>query len=89
VELTEVPKDKETTLLIKSLVRNSILFQNIDSRDEEALIKAMNFRDYAEGERVITEGDRGDDLFIVDSGEFSCSKAIDGEEKYLKTYRHG
>lgn len=34
VALTEVPKDEETTLLIKSLVRNSILFQNIDSRDE-------------------------------------------------------
>jgi hypothetical protein len=33
VELTEVPKDQETTLLIKSLIRNSILFQNIDSRD--------------------------------------------------------
>lgn len=89
MELTEVPKDQETTMLIKSLIRNSILFQNIDSRDEEALIKAMNFKDYAEGDRVISEGDRGDDLFIVESGEFSCSKVIDNEEKYLKTYRHG
>lgn len=89
VELAEVPKDQETTLLIKSLIRNSILFQNIDSRDEEALIKAMGSKNYAAGEQVIAEGERGDDLFIVESGEYECSKVIDGEERYLKTYSHG
>ena len=49
----------------------------------------MNFREYEAGEKVITEGDRGDDLFIVDSGEFDCSKVIEGKEQYLKTYGHG
>lgn len=89
VQLTEIPKDQETTLLIKSLIRNSILFHNIDSRDEDALIKAMAEKQFAEGERVIAEGDRGDDLFIVESGEYECSKVIDGVETYLKTYSQG
>ena len=34
VVLAEIPKSEETKLLIKSLIRNSILFQNLDWKDE-------------------------------------------------------
>ncbi len=40
-------------------------------------------------ETVIQEGENGDALFIVESGEYDCYKVINGENKYLKTYKHG
>ena len=42
VVLAEIPKSKETEILIKSLIRNSVLFQNLDWKDEESLIKSMS-----------------------------------------------
>jgi hypothetical protein len=41
VQLKSVPKAAETKLLIRGLIRHSILFQNVDYQDEEALICAM------------------------------------------------
>lgn len=85
----EVAKSEESRLLILSLIRNSILFQNLDSSDEEILVKAMEEKSYAGGDVVIREGEAGDMLYIVESGSYDCFKKIDGEDKYLKTYEHG
>ena len=41
------------------------------------------------GENVIQEGDPGDVLYIVESGELSCTKIIDGQSKFLKKYNPG
>jgi hypothetical protein len=60
LDIVEIHKDQETTLLIKSLIRNSILFQNIDSKDEETLIKSMSERVFEQGDAVINEGHSGD-----------------------------
>jgi cAMP-dependent protein kinase regulator len=89
VTLAEIPKSAESHLLIKSLIRNSILFQNLDWKDEEQLIKTMSEKTFQAGQTVIKEGEDGEELFIVDSGEYECSKIISGEETYLKTYKHG
>lgn len=40
-------------------------------------------------DKVISEGDKGDSLYIVAEGDFDCLKVIGGEEKYLKTYHKG
>jgi len=42
VQLAEIPKTEESQILIKSLIRNSILFQSLDWKEEETLIKAMS-----------------------------------------------
>ena len=54
--------------MIKSLIENSVLFQNIDSKDSETLIKSMSEKEYEVGDVVIEEGERGNELFIVSSG---------------------
>ena len=89
MELKTVPKSTETKLLIRGLIRHSILFQNVDYQDEEALISAMEEKLTSENETIITEGEDGDALFIVESGEYECWKVINGENKFLKTYKHG
>jgi hypothetical protein len=42
-----------------------------------------------EKQTIIKEGEEGDMLFIVGSGEYECTKVINGSEKYLKTYFSG
>lgn len=43
------------------------------------------------GEYVIKQGDQGDVLYVVDSGQLDCFKKFkpDEEDKYLKTYVPG
>ena len=89
VVLAEIPKSAETQLLIKSLIRSSILFQNLDWKDEETLIKAMSEKEFQSGQTVIKEGEDGNELFIVESGQYDCSKVIEGNQTYLKSYKHG
>jgi cAMP-dependent protein kinase regulator len=42
-----------------------------------------------EGQPIITEGERGDTLYIIDQGEYDCFKIIGGKQTYLKTYKVG
>lgn len=49
----------------------------------------MEEKIYNDKDAVIREGEKGDCLYIVAGGEFDCYKQIDGEEKYLKTYKKG
>ena len=89
VVLAEIPKSEETKILIKSLIRNSILFQNLDWKDEETLIKAMSEKEFQSGDSVIKEGEDGNELFVVESGEYDCYKMIEGNDTYLKSYKQG
>lgn len=71
------------------LLRNSILFKNLDSHDTEIVMGAMEEKEFHAGDTVIREGDGGDVLYMVEEGEFDCYKKIDGEDKWLKTYSIG
>jgi len=46
---------------------------------------------YKVGESVITQGEHGDVLYLIESGNLDCFKKFtkDGEDKYLKTYNPG
>ena len=41
---------------------------------------------YCEGDIVINQGDKGDCLFIVESGELDCLKLTSNEYKLVKVY---
>ena len=62
--------------MILSLIRSSILFQNLDERDEMVVIDAMEEISVKEGDNLINEGDKGDSLYIVAEGDFDCFKKI-------------
>lgn len=84
-----IPKSEDTKTRILILLRNSILFKNLDSQDAEIVMGAMEEKEYQAGQFVIREGDGGDVLYMVEEGDFECYKKIDGEDKYLKTYATG
>jgi cAMP-dependent protein kinase regulator len=53
------------------------------------LILAVKEKTVKANERLITEGDDGDCMFIIESGSADCLKKIDGAEKVVKTCSAG
>ena len=49
-------------------MKSSILFQNLDQKDEDIIMKAMAIREVDEYEVVIKEGDLGNHFFIISEG---------------------
>jgi CRP-like cAMP-binding protein len=61
-----------------SLVKNSILFSNLGDKEVTTVVNAMEEVNFTKGDHVITEGDKGDTLYLVAEGEFDCFKNIEG-----------
>ena len=74
---------------IKRLIEKSILFQSLNKEDLNIVIDAMEEVDAEPGQAIITEGEKGDTLYIIDEGQYDCFKVINGKQTYLKTYKGG
>ena len=87
----KIPKTDEQIQRIKSSVIHSFLFSNLEPKDLEIVIGAMEEKRFKPGEDVITQGDRGDCLYFVESGNLECYKQFSkGEEPVLvKKYEPG
>ena len=55
------------------------------------VVDAMEERRYKKGEKIITQGEDGFELYVVESGTLSCFKHFSGhkEQTFLKKYEHG
>lgn len=84
-----IPKEPQTKEEVRKLIEKSILFNSLSRDDIDIVIDAMEELNTQPGEDVIVEGTQGDTLYVIDKGEFDCSKVIGGELKYLKTYNPG
>lgn len=71
---TVIQKTEEQKTQIKSRLLHSFLFNSLDKHDLEVVMDAMEEKCYGENEEVIKQGDSGDCLFVVDSGELNCYK---------------
>eukprot|EP01016_Furgasonia_blochmanni_P046332 TRINITY_DN6660_c0_g1_i2.p1 TRINITY_DN6660_c0_g1~~TRINITY_DN6660_c0_g1_i2.p1 ORF type:complete len:248 (-),score=94.50 TRINITY_DN6660_c0_g1_i2:273-1016(-) len=67
------------------------MFSALDDKEKQIVIDAMEEKRFKAGEWIIQQGEDGDELYVVDSGELDCFKRFtkDGENKYLKTYQPG
>lgn len=62
------------------------MFMALDEKDLKVVIDAMDDRKVNPKDFVIKEGENGDVLYIVESGEMSCTKFLNGKETFLKKY---
>merc|ERR1712107_175345 len=60
------------------------MFAELDPKDMETILMAMKEVVIQSGEKVITEGESGDFLFVIESGSLECIKNINGEQKVVK-----
>jgi len=76
-------KTSEQADRIRGMLKKSFIFETIDEKNLEILVKAMHKVELKDGEKIITEGENGDFLFVVDEGKLDCHK--DKSTDVLKT----
>ncbi len=69
-----IQKTEDQKNQIKSRLLHSFLFNNLEKNELEVVIDAMEEKTYEENEEVIKQGENGDCLYVVESGELNCSK---------------
>ena len=86
----KIPKTTEQINRIKGKIISSFIFSSLDKKDIEIIIDAMEEKKFKIDEKVITQGEFGDCLYIVETGSLSCFKILEsGENKFLCNYGPG
>lgn len=71
-----VAKSDDQIQRIKARVLQSFLFASLESKDLSIVIGCMEEKHFKAGANVITQGENGDCLYIVETGELNCFKTF-------------
>lgn len=82
-------KNETQMIRIKARISNSFIFNNLEQKDLETVIGAMEEKRFKAGETVIKQGDDGDCLYVIEEGRLNCFKMINGVKHDLKVYEAG
>jgi cAMP-dependent protein kinase regulator len=79
-------KSPELEQELTGILNRSFLFNSLDAKDVQVVALALKGPLPLEpGTQLITEGDAGDALYIIQDGTLECKKIINGENKVVKT----
>ena len=86
-----VSKNEDQMNRIKGKIISSFIFSSLDKKDLEVVINAMEEKRFKLNENIITQGEDGDCLYIVETGSLKCFKTFktDNSQKFLKNYGPG
>lgn len=86
-----VPKTEEQLQQIRETLKSSFTFKALEERSLQIVIQAMAILELAAGDKAITQGDDGQDLYILSSGKLRCTRKNkdSAEEVFLKNYEPG
>jgi len=71
-----IAKSEDQIAKISSKIMQSFLFNCLEEKDLKTVIDAMEERQYKDGDTVITQGDAGDVLYLIYSGNLDCYKVL-------------
>jgi cAMP-dependent protein kinase regulator len=55
-------------------LEKAFMFSALENKDKDIVINAMAETIVKEGEFIIKQGDDGDNLFVIESGQLDCTK---------------
>jgi cAMP-dependent protein kinase regulator len=86
-----IPKKPEQKEKIKKKCLQSFIFNSLEDQDMATVLDAFEEKRYKAGEYVITQGEQGDVIYLVDTGELGCEKTFKKGDKptFLKNYYEG
>ena len=64
--------------MIKNILSNNFMFSNLDPKNQDIVVNAMEIKNYNQNDKVIQQGDDGNELYIVNEGELKCTKLFPG-----------
>ena len=86
-----IPKTESQKETIKKKCLQSFIFNSLEDADFIKVIDAFEEKKFNAGDYVIKEGEQGDVVYLVDTGELDCEKTFKKGDNptYLKTYYAG
>ena len=86
-----IPKSKEQIERIKEKCMQSFLFNSLEDKELKTVLDSFEEKKYKAGQNVITQGEEGDVLYLVESGELTCEKVFKAGDPptFLKKYYPG
>eukprot|EP01041_Mallomonas_annulata_P004192 gene4192-8334_t len=86
-EANSTPKSDVEMKRLAEMTASSFMFSKLSQKHKDMLYKVMQRRDVVAGELVIKEGDPGDEMYVVNSGQFTVFKRDEnGVTQELLTY---
>jgi len=83
------PKTDAQKARLGATLQKSFMFAALEPKDMDIILMAMKECPFAGGTKVITEGENGDFLFVIEKGNLECIKNIGGEDKVVKVVNEG
>ena len=86
-----IAKSDEAKGQIYEKLNMAFMFSALDDKEKEIVVDAMEEIKVDVNDVVIQEGDQGDCLYVVGSGQLSCTKIFKGntDPTFLKSYTPG
>jgi cAMP-dependent protein kinase regulator len=86
-----IPKTNEQKERMMKTITKSILFQSLEDQELHTVIDAFEEVNFGEKQFVITQGEQGEVLYLIETGQLSCFKKFSPNEepKFLKHYYPG
>jgi cAMP-dependent protein kinase regulator len=78
-----VQKTEQQIQRIKVRILQSFLFTGLAQKELDIVISAMEERQFKAGETIIEQGESGDCLYTVETGELDCFKLFVNNYLYL------
>lgn len=86
-----IAKDEKTQNQIKQRLLESFMFANLDEKEMNIVIGAMEVKVYKPDDIIIKQADDGAELFLVGEGKLDCHRVMQKGDppKFLKNYEPG
>lgn len=86
-----VKKSEEQAKRIRTRLAQAFMFSALDEKEKKIVVDAMEEKSFKAGDKVITQGQDGEVLYVVDSGHLDCFKIFTkgGPNTYLRSYEPG
>lgn len=69
IRSTSQPKTEETLAVLLQAIETSVLFSSFSSGEKSKIVEVFESIEVAEGTAIITQGDAGDDFYIIETGK--------------------
>lgn len=86
-----IPKKDDQKKRLGEVVSKSFIFNNLDEKDLHTVLDAVEEARFSAGQTIITEGEKGDVLYVVEKGELNCTKVLSkgANPTFLRNYKEG
>lgn len=86
-----VAKSAETKERLNKRLLSVFMFNSLDEKEYSIVIDSIEEVKCNPGDAIITEGDKGDCMYVVEQGTFACTKVFKGQDQptFLKDYFPG